>query len=82
MMQKLKKQIETENQIPQEEAFQRNTKELAVLIPYVNINANQLRKSEESQAFRENLEKATQYRKDAFPDTSLKEDLPDASSLN
>ena len=80
--QKLKKQIETENQIPQEEAFQSNTKELAVLIPYVNINANQLRKSEEAQAFRENLEKATQYMKDAFPDTSFEEDLPGASSLS
>ncbi len=81
-LQKLKKQIETENQIPQEEAFQSNTKELAVLIPYININANELRKSEEAQAFRENLEKATQYLKDAFPDTSFEEEFPSASSLS
>ena len=66
-LEQLKNRLETDGRVPQEEAFQKNTRELADLIPYMNVRADNLIDKREVKLFQKNLEKAIQLMKAAFP---------------
>ena len=69
-LEQLGNRLQTDGQVPQEEAFQRNTQELAELIPYINICAGDLKEKQEVKLFQNNLEKAVQLMKAAFPQSN------------
>ncbi|WP_283609241.1 hypothetical protein [Faecalispora anaeroviscerum] len=69
-LEQLGNRLKTDNRIPQEETFQSNTKKLAELAPSLNIRTSDLRKETQAKAFQENLEKATQLMKAAFPQSN------------
>lgn len=70
-LQQLQKRLEQDNRIPQEEAFQTNTKALAELVAALNINPEELKNEESTTVFRENLEKAAKRMDDAFAQPAL-----------
>lgn len=69
-LEQLGNRLQTDGKVPQEEAFQRNTQELAELIPYINICAGDLKEKQEVKLFQKNLEKAVQLMKAAFPQSN------------
>ena len=69
-LEQLGNRLQTDGKVPQEEAFQRNTQELAELIPYINIRAGDLKEEQEVKLFQKNLEKAAQLMEAAFPQSN------------
>ncbi len=68
-LQQLQYRLKTDRKIPQEKAFQNNTKQLAELIVPLSIQASDLKKEAETKAFQQNLQTATQLMKTAFPES-------------
>lgn len=68
-LRELQYRLKTDGKIPQEKAFQTNTKQLAELIVPLSIHASDLKKEAETKAFQQNLQTATQLMKSAFPES-------------
>lgn len=68
-LRELQYRLKTDGKIPQEEAFQKNTKQLAELIALLSIHASDLKNEAKTKAFQQNLETTTQLMKSAFPES-------------